>query len=266
MRVTIITLLITVVLIASFWVKRGPRSQDVLLVSAAVSLSETLAAIALEYERATGTSVVLNLAGSDTLASQLVAGVPADVFVSADRWQMDRVEDAGVIVTDSRINLLSNQLVVIVSDSSQFQISKADDVLSAPVRRIAIGDPEAVPAGVYAKQYFESKGLWNSVRSKVIPTRDVRAALAIVAAGDAEVGIVYRTDLTRTSGISVAFHVPVDEGAMIRYPAAVTVGAKAKDASRFLAFLGGDISRETFEHAGFILLPGKRSDYPILKP
>ena len=172
-------------------------SQEVLLVSAAVSLSDALSVVAAEYERAAGVSVVLNLAGSDTLATQLAAGAPADVFVSADRRQMDRIENDGIIAAATRVDLLANQLVVIVPSTRAQSVTGVDDLRSSRIRRIAIGDPDSVPAGVYAKQYLESAGLWEDVRSKVLPTRDVRAALAVVAAGNAEVGIVYRTDVVR---------------------------------------------------------------------
>ncbi len=255
-----------VLAVATCGVGSDPRPQEVLLVSAAVSLSDTLSTVAVEYERATGVSVVLNLAGSDTLATQLLAGAPADVFVSADGWQMDRVEEAGIVVAATRTDLLSNQLVVIVPGTRGPQGTRADDLRSSQVRRIAIGGPDSVPAGVYARQYLESVGLWDSVRSKVVPTRDVRAALAVVAAGNAEVGIVYRTDLVRAGGVSVAFEIPIDQGPPIRYPAAATNGATEGAASRFLAFLSGDIARDAFEDAGFVSLSGSRSALPGLKP
>ncbi len=239
-----------------------PRSNEVLRVSAAVSLSDALSAVAVEYERATGVSVVLNLAGSDTLATQLVAGAPADVFVSADGWQMDRVEDAGITVAATRIDLLSNQLLVVVPSTGGPQVTEVDDLRSSQVRRIAIGDPDSVPAGVYAKQYLESVRLWDDLRSKVVPTRDVRAALAVVAAGNAEVGIVYRTDLVGAGGVSVAFEIPIDQGPPIRYPAAATSGASEAAARRFLAFLSGDMARAAFEDAGFIPLPSSRPSPP----
>ena len=231
---------------------------DVVLVSAAVSLSDALVVIATEYERATGVSVVLNLAGSDTLATQLAAGAPADVFVSADGRQMDRVEDDGVIAAGTRVDLLANQLVVVVPSDRGQTVTGAEDLLLSRIRRIAMGDPESVPAGVYARQYLEAAGLWEDVRSKVVPTRDVRAALAVVEAGNADVGIVYRTDVVRTGGVRLAFEIPIDQGPPIRYPAAATAGASEERASRFLAFLSGSFARAAFEDAGFIPLSGSR--------
>jgi len=245
---------------------RHSDPQEVLLVSAAVSLSDVLSVVAAEYERATGVSVVLNLAGSDTLATQLAAGAPADVFVSADRRQMDRVENDGIIAASSRVDLLANQLVVIVPSTRAQPVTGVDDMRSSRIRRIAMGDPDSVPAGVYAKQYLEAAGLWEDVRSKVLPTRDVRAALAVVAAGNAEVGIVYRTDVVRASGVSLAFEIPIDLGPQIRYPAAATVGAGESAATEFLAFLTGDVSRAAFEDAGFIPLSRSLSFRPGPKP
>lgn len=240
--------------------------KEALLVSAAVSLSDALSVVATEYERASGISVVLNLAGSDTLATQLAAGAPADVFVSADRRQMDRIENDGLVVAATRVDLLANQLVVVVPSTRAEPVTKPDDLRSSRIRRIAMGDPDSVPAGVYAKQYLEAAGLWEDIRSKVLPTRDVRAALAVVAAGNADAGIVYRTDVVRASGVSVAFDVPVDRGPPIRYPAAATVGAREAAATEFLAFLSGDVARVAFEDAGFIPLSPGRPSPPGPKP
>ena len=245
---------------------RHSDPQEVLLVSAAVSLSDALSVVAAEYERASGISVVLNLAGSDTLATQLAAGAPADMFVSADLRQMDRIENAGIIVAATRVDLLANQLVVIVPSTRAQLVTGADDLRSSRIRRIAIGDPDSVPAGVYARQYLESAGLWEDVRSKVLPTRDVRAALAVVAAGNAEVGIVYRTDVARASGVSLVFEIPIDQGPPIRYPAAATVGARESAATEFLAFLSGDVARAAFEDAGFVPLSRSRPSPPGPKP
>ena len=104
------------------------------------------------------------------------------------------------------------------------------------------------------------------MRSKVVPTRDVRAAIAVVAAGNAEVGIVYRTDVARASGVSLAFEIPIDQGPEIRYPAAAMAGAGKSAAIKFLAFLSGDVARAVFEDAGFIPLSRGRSSPPDPKP
>ena len=118
-----------------------------------------------------------------------------------------------------------------------------------------MGDPDAVPAGVYARQFLQSVGLWSAVRTKVVPTRNVRAVIAAVEAGNADVGFVYRTDLALAESLELAFAIPVDEGPQIRYVAAVAAAAPNESGARqLLAFLRGDIARRIFEDAGFITL------------
>ena len=232
-----------------------PGAATRVVVSAAVSVSAALRRAANEFERTTDATVVLNVGGSDTLATQLLAGARADLFFSADTRQMDRVEAGGGILTSTRVDLLTNQLVVVTDLDRVGQLSKVTDLARPGVRRIAMGDPDAVPAGVYAREYLQSVGLWDAVQSKVVPTRSVRAALAAVEAGNADVGFVYRTDVPLTDGVDVAFVVPIDLGPQIRYVAAVTTEALHEAAARqLLTFLSGASARRIFEDAGFIAL------------
>ena len=222
------------------------------LVSAAVSLTEVLQTIARAYER--GKRIVLNLAGSNTLARQIAEGAPVDLFISADAAQMDRIEQAGRILAGSRVDLLSNQLVVIVPDDRARLFRSPRDLLDPEIGRIAVGDPAAVPAGVYAKQYLEAQGLWPQVRAKIVPTMSVRGALSAVEAGNADAGIVYRTDAATATRAIVALAVPVEDGPSIQYPAAVMVDAPNQaGARRFLAHLQGPDAAAVFERAGFIV-------------
>ena len=227
-----------------------------LVVSAAVSVSDALRTVADAYTPVSGVDVLLNVAGSDTLATQLINGARADLFLSADYRQMDRAEEAGRILTSTRVDLLSNQLVAVVPTDRAHTASGIDDLLQAPwVRYVAMGDPDAVPAGVYARRYLLSVGLWDAVQSKVVPTRDVRAALAAVEAGNADVGFIYRTDLAVDTMVRVAFAVPVHEGPRIRYPVALVAdGRNEAAAQRFLRFLRRSEARRIFEEAGFILM------------
>ena len=226
-----------------------------LVVSAAVSVSDALRTVADAYTRVSRVDVLLNVAGSDTLATQLIAGARADLFLSADDRQMDRAEKAGRIQTSTRFDLLTNQLVVVVSTDRAHSASGLDDLLQAPwVRYVAIGDPDAVPAGVYAQRYLRSAGLWDGIESKVVPTRDVRAVLAAVEAGNADVGVIYRTDLAVATAVRVAFAVPVQEGPRIRYPVAVVAdGGNEAAARQFLSFLRQSEAQGLFEEAGFIM-------------
>ena len=223
-------------------------------VSAAVSLTEPLERVAAEFERETGTPVELNLAGSSTLAAQIVAGAPVDVFVSADERQLDRVAAESLIDADTRVVLLSNRLAVVVPAGAPPAPRDAAGLRDPAFRRIAVGDPAGVPAGVYARTYLVSLGLWDRLAPRLVPTRSVRAALAVVEAGDADAGIVYRTDALSSGEVAVAFEVPADEGPAIAYPAAVLADApNPAGAARFLAHLQRPAARDAFRRAGFVV-------------
>jgi len=235
-----------------------PASPDrPLLVSAAVSLTGVLETLVADHERRTGTAVELNLAASTVLAAQIIAGAPVDLFISADLFQMDRVAAAGLIRAETRVDLLSNQLVIVVpvapADVTASLTSPAA-LLELMFGRIAIGDPAGVPVGVYARAYLEAVGLWDALRDRMVPARSTRATLAIVETGAVDAGIVYRTDAMSSSGVRVVLEVPVAEGPAIAYPAALTtLATNPKAAERLLAYLQGPDARVVFERAGFIV-------------
>ena len=227
-----------------------------LLVSAAASLSEAIGAVADRYEQEQGVRILLNVAGSQMLASQIIEGAPVDVFISADVLQMERAAAAGRIDAARRVDLLSNQLVVVVPSDRTGTVEEPHDLVNPAIERIALGDPEAVPAGVYARQYLESAGLWNAVAGRIVPASSVRAALRAVEAGTVEAGIVYRTDVRASGGAVIAFEVPPEVGPSIVYPAAVAVDApNPAAAARFLDYLQTASARREFAAAGFIGLP-----------
>ena len=236
---------------------RPGRRDRTLLVSAAVSLAGAMDTLAADYLRRTGTAVELNLSASTVLAAQIIAGAPVDLFISADLFQLDRVAAEGLIRSVTRVDLLSNQLVVIVpadTAGATFSSSSSAALLEPMFGRIAIGDPDGVPVGVYARAYLESVGLWDALRDRVVPVRSARAALAIVETGGVDAGIVYRTDAISSAGVRVVFEVPVAEGPAIAYPAALTTQAKNPEAAeRLLAYLQGPDARAVFEQAGFVV-------------
>ncbi len=170
---------------------RGPETGG-LLVFAAASLTESMQELGKQFEKQAGTKVEFSFGGSNDLARQIQAGAPADVFFSADAARMDQVEKAGLVKAADRVDLLSNVLVVVVPSSSTASVKTPQDLVALP--KIALADPAAVPAGVYAKQWLEGLGLWAQIQPKVVPTLDVRAALAAVESEGAPAGIVYRTD------------------------------------------------------------------------
>jgi molybdate transport system substrate-binding protein len=219
-------------------------------VSAAASLADVLQQLAAVYERRAAEKVVLNLGASNVLARQIAAGARVDLYISADMAQMDAV--AAYIDTASRVALLSNQLAVAVADDRPRRLSSIRELADPAFRRIAIGDPAAVPAGVYAKAYLETAGVWNSVTAKLVPCGSVRLALAAVENGAADAAIVYKTDIETARRAREAFVVPAAEGPRILYPAAVVNrGSNPAGARRFLDFLRSDEAAAVFQRAGF---------------
>jgi molybdate transport system substrate-binding protein len=235
--------------------------QQPLTVSAAVSLTDALEAIAGAYGRAGGGAVRFNFAGSNTLARQLANGAPADVFISADEAQMAVAANAGAIDAASRIDLLGNRLAVVVrrDSSTAALIRRPDDLLRPEVKRLALGDPAAVPAGVYARKYLEAAGVWSQLESKVVPVANVRAALTVVENGSAEAAIVYVTDVAVSSTVTSAFVIDGPNAPRIVYPAAIVAHSRQPDAARrFLSFLGGPEATSIFSRFGFTpLTPGR---------
>jgi molybdate transport system substrate-binding protein len=214
-------------------------------VAAAVSLTEALQEVAAAFEKQQGTKVTLNLAASNVLARQIAAGSGADVFISADAAQMAVVAKEGL--TRERVDLLVNQLAVVIRTDSKLTLASESDLLKPEVRRVAIGDPAGVPAGVYAKQFLEKAALWTRLQSKIVPTASVRAALAAVESGDADAAIVYRTDAAIAHRVRLAFP-PLPEPRVI-YPAALLTSRP--EAVRFFEFLRSAGAAAIFRRHGF---------------
>jgi molybdate transport system substrate-binding protein len=230
-----------------------------IVVFAASSLTNVLQTAGAAFERETGVEVLVNVNASNSLARQIAEGAPADVFCSADEAQLAVVERAGRLVRGTRVTIASNRLVVIVSKERAFKPRTVADLVDPAVKRIAVGDPTAVPVGVYTRAYLERVGLWSRLEPKLVPTINVRAALAAVENGDVDAGFVYATDAAIASRAAIAFEVPPNQAPPIGYPAAITSGGKnAADGRRFLAFLQSEEGRAILRAAGFIV-PEARS-------
>jgi len=222
-------------------------------VFAAASLTDALAEASSRYERLSGDRILFNLGASSTLARQIEEGAPADLFLSADEEKMDSLDRRGLVRHGTRRSVLSNTLVIVVAPDSSLAISSARDLASPRVRAIALAEPRSVPAGIYAERYLRSLGLWTQVIDRVIPTENVRAALAAVESGNVDAGIVYRTDALTSRGVRVAFEVPAGEGPRISYPFAAVRGRGSPDAAlRFLAFLESPAGLAIFHRHGFL--------------
>jgi molybdate transport system substrate-binding protein len=238
-------------------VQRRPPANRQVVVSAAVSLTEVLQRLAPMYQQATGDRLVLNLGASNTLARQIRFDAGVDVFISADEAQMDAV--AMQIDASSRVDLLSNQLAIAIPDDRPRDVMSVRDLLDPAIRRIAIGDPSAVPAGVYAKQYLQSIGIWSDVARKMVPAGSVRLALAAVESGAADAAIVYHTDLAVAPRAREALLIPAAEGPRIVYPAAIVrAGGNHEAGRRFLTFLQTPAAAAVFTRAGFLAVAASR--------
>jgi len=243
-------------LTAALTVPPATAQGPALTVSAAISLTDALEEAGRAYRASGGGEVRFNFAGSNVLARQIVNGAPVDLFISADEAQMQVAADAGSIAAATRVDLLRNRLAVVVSSTAP-SIQTIQDLIQPAFRRIALGDPEAVPAGVYAKTYLQAVKLWSPLASRIVPVANVRAALTAVETGSADAAILYRSDLNAASGARLAFVVSGAGAPRIVYPAAVVQGSKRRgEAERFLAFLRGTQAAAIFTQYGFEPLPG----------
>lgn len=241
-------------LLALLLVSFAARAAE-LRVSAAASLAETMEGISAEWVKTSGEKLVLNFGGSNALARQIEAGAPCDVLFSADEATVAKLLGKDLLHANSVTNLLGNRLVVIAPSASKLTVTSAKDLLSPSIRRISIGDPAAVPAGVYARRWLESLGLWDEVSPKTIASENVRAALAATASGNVDAGIVYRTDALISKNVRIVFEIPTSESPEVIYPAAATKSsADPGKAIRFITFLRGDAAAAIFRKHGFIPL------------
>lgn len=237
------------------WPASSQSAGEPVTVSAAVSLTEVMEELGRAYSQAGGNRPVFNFGASNVLARQIVNGAPVDVFISADDAQMAVVERAGLLSPGTRVPLLSNQLAIVVRQDWTGELTSAASLSSPAIRRIAVGDTEAVPAGVYARQYLERIGLWQRLQPKLIPSASVRAALAAVSHGAADAAIVYVTDARASENIRVAAIIAGKDAPGIVYPACVVRTSRKQNAAQaFLAFLATPAAQQMFRKHGFVPL------------
>ncbi len=226
-------------------------------VFAAASLQTALNAIAAEWRKETGKQAVFSYAASSALARQIEQGAPADLFASADLDWMDWLQERRLIRTETRRTLLGNSLVLIAGRdwTGELAIGRGFALAAAlGESRLALANPQAVPAGKYAQQALTALGVWEQVAPRVAGADNVRAALALVARGEARFGIVYDTDARTEPRVRVIGRFPADSHPPILYPVALTAGATHPDAAAFLAYLSGPAATRIFEAEGFAII------------
>jgi molybdate transport system substrate-binding protein len=222
-------------------------------IDAAVSLCGVLQELAPAIGRDRGVVLQLNCASSGTLAQQIIHGSDADVFITASATWMDYLEKKELIVSATRLDLWSNRLVVITRDDAG--PGSLGDLADARWQPMAMGDPDHVPSGQYARQALRRAGVWDRLATQAARAPDATAALMHVASGQCPVGIVYRTDARRASGVTVAFTIDADLHEPIRYVAAVvTGGARASAGADLLDWLASTAAAGAFEDAGFTVI------------
>ena len=223
------------------------RPEDTVTVFAAASLTDALTEIAADYERANGSHVRLSFAASGALARQVQAGAPADVVILADPVWMDRLAAAGRL-GERRFDLLGNDLVVIAP--AEAAVSE-DPFATLPAgSRVAIGDPESVPAGAYARTWLQATGRWEAVRERRVFAADVRGVRAFVARHEAALGVVYRSDVVGQDEVRIVLEPPPPEQPAILYPAAETADGGAEGRA-FLDHLRTPRAAAIFRRHGF---------------
>ena len=232
------------------------QSEAPILIFAAASLTDAMEEIGALYESETGRPVTFAFAGSMTLARQIEASAGPDLYLSADVESMDYLQARGFVREETRVDLLSNELVFIAPADRPLALNVEDGFdLSQALGggRLAVANTLTVPAGRYARAALESLGAWDEAEAALAEGEDVRAALSFVARGEAPLGIVYATDAAIEPRVSIAGRFPRGSHPPIRYPAALTRDARP-EAEDFLAFLRTGAALRIFERAGFVVL------------
>ena len=249
-------LLVFVLLALSSTVWNSPASAQgqKLIIFAAASLKDALDEVNVAYQHENSQETATSYAASSTLAKQIEAAAPADVFISADLDWMDYLAKRNLIKPETRANLLGNRLVLIAPVNSPLNLAIGPNFSLAQALgngRLAIADPNGVPAGRYGKAALESLGVWSTIADRLAPAENVRAALALVARGETPLGIVYQTDAASDKDVKIVGIFPQDTHPPIIYPIAVVVSSTNPAALGYLAYLRSRAARPTFEKHGF---------------
>jgi molybdate transport system substrate-binding protein len=230
-------------------------SGNQLIVSAAASLQDVMKAIKPLYQQAyPDREIVYNFASSGSLQRQIEQGAPVDIFISAAVDKMDTLEKKDLILTETRRNLLKNQMVLVTQEGNKANLNLTDfnDLTREDVNPIALGEPESVPAGRYAQEVLNSLNLANKVNTKAVYGKDVRQVLHYVATGNVEAGIVYRTDAQVSDNVTIVATAPEDSHSPVIYPVAVIKDSDTPELGKeLIEFLTTEKAQSVFENYGF---------------
>ncbi|CAG7616000.1 molybdate ABC transporter substrate-binding protein [Paenibacillus allorhizosphaerae] len=233
-----------------------PAEAVQLTVSAAASMTDALKDIQKAYEsKNPAVKLNFNFGASGALQQQIEQGAPADLFLSAAAKNMKALVDNQLIDANQQKKLLTNELVAVVSADGKASIGKVADLSKSEVKKVAIGIPESVPAGSYAKEALTNEKVWDSLQSKMVQAKDVRQVLQYVETGNAEVGFVYKTDALTSPKLKVAFTVDPKTYTVVEYPVGIVKATKhRKEAEDFYTFLQSKQAIDVFVKFGFSIL------------
>lgn len=243
---------LTVFLLGTYHSSAYPA--ETVTVFAAASLKNALDEAAQPYERGSGNKIVVSYAASSALARQIENGAPVDIFISADLDWMDYLAGKKLLKRETRFNFLTNRLVLIAPSKSNIVVNITANFPLGQLlgnERLAMANPDSVPAGKYAKAALATLGVWNAVAAKVAPAENVRAALALVSRGECPLGIVYKTDALADKGVRVVAEFPANSHPAIVYPAAALASSRNMAAIEFLQYLRTPAAQTVFAKYGF---------------
>lgn len=231
----------------------APKEQVELTISAAASLTDAMKEIQALYEvKQPAVKLTFNFGGSGALQKQIEQGAPADLFLSAAANNMNALLDQGMIDDAQHVNLLTNKLVVIMPVENTEEVQELSGLKDNRIKMIALGIPESVPAGSYAKEALMSAGLWDSLQSKVVQAKDVRQVLQYVETGNADAGFVYQSDALTSSKVKVVFPVDPASYTPVEYPIGVIKSTKhSKEAAELYNYLQSKEALDIFIKYGF---------------
>jgi molybdate transport system substrate-binding protein len=228
------------------------KAEEKVTVYAAASLTNALSEISTQYQKGKPVNIAHSYAASSTLAKQIENGAPADIFISANTQWMDYLQEKGLVDSGSRVDLLSNGLVLITPKGRTFPVrfDKGFRLSQAFEGKLCTGDIDSVPAGIYARQALETLGWWETIKNRIVGTQDVRGALVFVERGECAAGIVYETDAIISGKVETTAIFPENTHNPILYPAALIKKAK-KEAQDYLEYLKGSEASLVFAKHGF---------------